>query len=83
MQTQTSKLKILVIYFYLCKFIRIQRFERNIDGTEADCKEKCILLKSKVEENLTYMKQISDTFPRQNGYLVIIKNISKQECLEI
>lgn len=53
----------------------INKYESNtIDPTDdSEIKADCDMLKTKVNENLIYMKQISDTFPRPNGiYLKII-----------
>lgn len=50
----------------------MKSYEKNQKGKDLDANDKsnCDLIKSKIEENLIYMKQISDTFPRQNGYLL-------------
>ena len=51
----------------------VNRYEKtpkdsNMSVTNSEATVKCDLMKSKLNENLTYMKQISDTFPRRNGY---------------
>ena len=41
----------------------------SVESEEEDAAKNspAVIIKSKVDENLSYMKQISDTFPRENG----------------
>lgn len=65
---------------------QIEKYEKSptVPGTCIDNIEsikKCDLMKSKLNENLTYMRQISDTFPRRNG--IYLKIILGSVCVSI
>lgn len=55
----------------------------TIESEEEDASKSspAAILKSKVDENLSYMKQISDTFPRENG--IYLKIILGSVCVSI